>query len=57
MEDFVKREFRDKAGEEVKGTKVQWFKNTTVLQSVRALEHIHVLVRDVDEEVLRQWMN
>ncbi|KAK7193615.1 5-oxoprolinase [Paraphaeosphaeria sporulosa] len=33
VEEFVKREFRDKAGEEVEGTKVQWFKNTTILQS------------------------
>ncbi|KAF1956441.1 hypothetical protein CC80DRAFT_473401 [Byssothecium circinans] len=57
VEDFVKREFRDKAGEVEEGTKVQWFKNTTNLQSVRSLEHIHVLVRDVDEEVLKQWMN
>lgn len=57
VEAFVKREFRDKAGEEVEGEKVQWFKNTTILQSVRALEHIHVLVRGVEEDVLRQWMN
>ena len=57
VEEFVKREFRDKSGEDIEGTKVQWFKNTTILQSVRALEHIHVLVRDVDEDVLRQWMN
>ncbi|KAJ4301928.1 hypothetical protein N0V90_004024 [Kalmusia sp. IMI 367209] len=54
---FVKREFRGKAGEEVEGSKVQWFKNTTILQSVRALEHIHVLVRGVEEEVLSQWKN
>ncbi|KAF2680068.1 hypothetical protein K458DRAFT_345983 [Lentithecium fluviatile CBS 122367] len=57
VEEFVKSEFRDKAGEEVEGSKVQWFKNTTSLQSVRALEHVHVLVRDVGEEVLKQWMN
>ncbi|KAF2637117.1 hypothetical protein P280DRAFT_501003 [Massarina eburnea CBS 473.64] len=57
VEEFVKREFRDKAGEVEEGTKVQWFKNTTNLQSVRSLEHVHVLVRDVDEEVLKQWMN
>jgi hypothetical protein len=58
VHDFVKREFRDKAGEKEgeEGSKVQWFKNTTSLQSVRALEHVHVLVRDVDEEVLAQWM-
>lgn len=55
--DFVDREFRKKVGEEREGEKVQWFKNTTNLQSVRSLEHVHVLVRDVDEEVLKQWMN
>jgi len=56
VEDFVKKEFRDKAGEKEGGSKVIWFKNTTDLQSVRSLEHVHVLVRDVDEEVLREWM-
>lgn len=55
--DFVNREFRSKVGEEKEGEKVQWFKNTTNLQSVRALEHVHVLVRDVPEDVLNQWMN
>ncbi|KAF2256039.1 hypothetical protein BU26DRAFT_536371 [Trematosphaeria pertusa] len=59
VEDFVRREFRVKAGEsgDREGSKVQWFKNTTNLQSVRSLEHVHVLVRDVDEEMLAQWMN
>jgi hypothetical protein len=28
--------------------KVQWFKNPTLLQSLRGVEHIHVLVRDID---------
>ena len=53
---FVDREFRKKVGEEKEGEKVQWFKNTTNLQSVRSLEHVHVLVRGADEEVLKQWM-
>ena len=56
VEDFVKKEFRDKAGEKEGGSKVIWFKNTTDLQSVRSLEHVHVLVRDVEEEALREWM-
>ncbi|KNG51229.1 hypothetical protein DDE82_007425 [Stemphylium lycopersici] len=56
VSDFVKREFRGKAGEDREGEKVLWFKNTTDLQSVRSLEHVHVLVRDVDEEVLGRWM-
>jgi hypothetical protein len=55
--DFVDREFRQKVGEEKEGEKVQWFKNTTNLQSVRSLEHVHVLVRGVGDEVLKQWMN
>ncbi|PSN73299.1 hypothetical protein BS50DRAFT_514501 [Corynespora cassiicola Philippines] len=59
VEDFIRREFRDRVGEKSgeEGSKVQWFKNTTNLQSVRSLEHVHVLVRDVDEEVLNRWMN
>jgi hypothetical protein len=32
--------------------KVMWFKNWTGLQSVRGLEHVHVLVRDVKKELL-----
>ncbi|KAF2651903.1 hypothetical protein K491DRAFT_636575 [Lophiostoma macrostomum CBS 122681] len=55
--DFVDREFRQKVGEDKEGDKVQWFKNTTNLQSVRSLEHVHVLVRGVDDDVLKQWMN
>ncbi|KAF1364891.1 hypothetical protein EJ07DRAFT_97130 [Lizonia empirigonia] len=56
VEDFINREFRIKAGEKEKDSKIIWFKNTTNLQSVRSLEHLHVLVRDVDEEVLEQWL-
>ena len=32
-----------------------WFKNWVQLQSVRALEHIHVLVRDASKEDLEFW--
>ncbi|KAH7080545.1 hypothetical protein BKA63DRAFT_531437 [Paraphoma chrysanthemicola] len=56
VDDFVRKEFRQKAREETEGSKIIWFKNTTNLQSVRSLEHFHVLVRDVDEDVLEQWM-
>ena len=56
VDDFIKREFRDRAGEVEEGSKVQWFKNTTNLQSVRSLEHVHVLVRDVEDGVLQEWM-
>ncbi|KAK3064276.1 hypothetical protein LTS18_008682 [Coniosporium uncinatum] len=59
---FVKEKFterlrdRDVLGrEEKEDEKVLWFKNTTRLQSVRALEHVHVLVRGVPEELLEEW--
>jgi hypothetical protein len=56
VSDFVAREFSRKAEEGKEGSKVIWFKNTTNLQSVRSLEHFHVLVRDIDERVLEQWL-
>jgi hypothetical protein len=56
VEEFVDEEFRAKAGEQEKDSKVLWFKNTTNLQSVRSLEHLHVLVRNVDDEVLKRWL-
>lgn len=46
VEDFITREFRVKSGEEKKGEKVLWFRNPRRLQSVRSLEHVHVLVRE-----------
>lgn len=51
---FVQRYFVDPlgpGGEE----KVMWFKNWVSLQSVRALEHIHVLVKGADDEMLERW--
>ena len=56
VEAFVDKEFRFKAGEEERDSKILWFKNTTNLQSVRSLEHLHILVRNVDDEVLEQWL-
>lgn len=37
--------------------KILWFKNWSSIQSVGALEHIHVLVRDVDESILTEWVD
>ncbi|TWU73554.1 hypothetical protein ED733_004001 [Metarhizium rileyi] len=54
VEAFVKRYFVDSLGQGGEG-KVLWFKNWVALQSVRALEHIHVLVRDVDDDMLERW--
>ncbi|GAB0139252.1 hypothetical protein EsDP_00007464 [Epichloe bromicola] len=52
--DFVKRYFVHPLGENGE-QRVLWFKNWVALQSVRALEHIHVLVRDVDDDTLERW--
>ena len=52
--DFVKRYFIDKLGPGGEDN-VLYFKNWVALQSVRALEHIHVIVRDVPQEILDEW--
>jgi hypothetical protein len=51
---FVKRYFVNKLGPEG-DAKVLWFKNWVALQSVRALEHIHVMVKDTSEDLLTEW--
>lgn len=58
IDSFVKRTFvepLEKASIPDAKEKVQWFKNWTALQSVRALEHVHVLLRDVPEEFIVEW--
>lgn len=54
IQDFVKRYFVDTLGPGGE-TRVLWFKNWVALQSVRSLEHFHVLVRDVDDDILERW--
>lgn len=51
---FVKRYFADTLGPRCRD-RVLWFKNWAALQSVRELEHIHVLVKDVDQKVVDSW--
>lgn len=54
ISEFVDRQFVQAVGE--KGNEsVLWFKNWVALQSVRSLEHFHVLARDVDPEILKSW--
>ena len=51
VDEFVRGKFERDLG--VVGLDgVVWFKNWTGLQSVRGLEHVHVLVRDVPREKL-----
>jgi len=35
--------------------KVLWFKNWTALQSVPGMEHVHVLLRDVPQDIVMEW--
>jgi hypothetical protein len=58
IEEFVQRTFVERLAREGytnPKNHVLWFKNWTALQSVRSLEHIHVLVRDVPESILFEW--
>lgn len=54
--DFVQKEFVVKLGLQGQD-RVLWFKNWAGLQSVRGLEHIHVLTRDVDNDVLAKVLD
>lgn len=50
---FVDRLARDDS--QTSAERLLWFKNGGALQSVRGLEHIHVLVRDVGDTVIQEW--
>ena len=54
---FVQKVFLDRLAREGIDTqdRVLWFKNWVRLQSVRGLDHFHVLVRDVPERILEEW--
>ncbi|GFF32303.1 uncharacterized protein YPL067C [Aspergillus udagawae] len=52
---FVQRLARE-AHVDAPEDRVLWFKNWAALQSVSALEHFHVMVRDASEETLREWI-
>ena len=54
VQDFVQNSFVSSLGPGQED-KVTWFKNPVSLQSVRALEHIHVLVRGVDDDTIERW--
>jgi hypothetical protein len=36
--------------------RIMWFKNWVSLQSVRGVDHVHVLVKDAPESLLEQWL-
>ncbi len=51
---FVQR-LKQEGGHGDAGDAVLWFKNWTALQSVGALEHVHVMVRGADQGILTEW--
>jgi len=53
IQEYVGKTFVDRLGGD--SGRVLWFKNWVQLQSVRALEHIHVLVRNASKEDLAFW--
>ncbi|KAJ5316554.1 hypothetical protein PENANT_c019G02704 [Penicillium antarcticum] len=60
IDTFVRRTFVDRLAGDPRiasdaASHVLWFKNWVGLQSVRALEHVHILVRDVPEDILFEW--
>ena len=56
VEDFVQTNFIDRVnGLPGEQEKVIWFKNWTALQSVPGMEHVHILVRDVPDEIIMEW--
>ncbi|KAJ5773816.1 hypothetical protein N7457_008712 [Penicillium paradoxum] len=57
---FVRKTFVDRLAKDPQAfsdpdSHVLWFKNWVGLQSVRELEHVHILVRDVPEDILFEW--
>ncbi|KAK5135568.1 hypothetical protein LTR08_005048 [Meristemomyces frigidus] len=55
IEEFVSAHFGRALGEGG-DERVQWFKNWVSLQSVRSIDHVHVLVRDPPAELLDRWL-
>jgi hypothetical protein len=53
IQKFVSRTFVERLSGD--SYRVMWFKNWVRLQSVRALEHVHVLVKDATKEDLEFW--
>jgi hypothetical protein len=56
IEEFVERSFvKDLGGGKEARARVLWFKNWVSLQSVRGVDHVHVLVRDAPEALIEKW--
>lgn len=47
--------FAGLAKDVIRDQNILWFKNWTSLQSVRSLEHFHLLVRGIPDEIITEW--
>lgn len=62
IEEFVERQFVSSLAKEEgisaseAKERTMWFKNWVSLQSVRGVDHVHVLVRDVPGALLDKWL-
>jgi Protein of unknown function (DUF3605) len=58
IEGFISRTFRNRIlPDPAYADQVMWFKNRTRWQSIRSLEHIHVIVRGIDQGLIEEWTN
>lgn len=55
IEAFIERHFARDLGEGG-SERVQWFKNWVSLQSVKGVDHVHVLIRNAPPELLDGWL-
>ncbi|KAF2834562.1 hypothetical protein M501DRAFT_943939 [Patellaria atrata CBS 101060] len=58
VDKFVTKKFREKLRElegDAAEDRVLWFKNWVSLQSVRGVDHVHVLIRDAPLNLLNSW--
>ena len=57
IDDFVRKVFTERLALESDHPQeqVMWFRNWTGLQSVRGIDHVHVVVRNVKETTLKEW--
>lgn len=57
VERFVKSYFTDRLPGQHPDQRVLWFKNWNSLQSVKGIDHIHVLVRGAAKVVVDDWIS
>ncbi|MCJ1244485.1 hypothetical protein MMC30_001683 [Trapelia coarctata] len=52
LEEFVQKTFVSRLDSEIAASSVMWFKNWTALQSIRGIDHIHVLIWNMPDSMM-----